>query len=254
MKVSIITACRNSAPTLEGAIQSLLAQDYPEVEYILVDGCSNDGTAQILERYKAQIHKLISEPDGGLYDALNKGITAATGDIVGHLNADDLYAKRTVLSTVMRTFIEKKTDTVYGDLNYVDAGDITRIRRKWVAGPYDRKNFLKGWMPPHPAFFVRRETYLNDGMFNTGFRISADYELMLRLLYCRGITSAYIPEVLVTMRTGGLSNRSLLNRIQANAEDRKAWTLNGVRPGLFTLWRKPLSKLGQWAVYSRRRK
>ena len=246
LKVSIITVCYNSAETIENTIQSVLSQDYSTIEYIIVDGKSTDATLQIIEKYKTQISKIISEKDEGIYFAINKGIAMATGDIIAILHADDLYSNLQIISKVVRIFLEQQVDTVYGDLQYVERNDISKVRRNWRSGEYTEGLFLKGWMPPHPTFFVRKKCYEKYGVFNTLLKSSADYELMLRFLYKYKCSTAYIPEVLVKMRVGGKSNASLINRIKANREDKKAWLMNDLKPGIFTLIRKPFSKFGQF--------
>jgi glycosyltransferase involved in cell wall biosynthesis len=246
LRVSIITVCYNSAETIEATIQSVIAQDYAHIEYILVDGQSKDNTLEIINRYKKDIALIVSEKDEGIYFAINKGIALATGDIVAILHADDFYANSSIISLVTQAFQTKKVDSVYGDLQYVDRHQSSKVVRHWKAGIYTPGLFLKGWMPPHPAFFVKKGCYTAFGVYNTVLTSSADYELMLRLLHKHRCSVFYIPEVLVKMRVGGQSNKSLWNRIHANLEDKKAWELNGLKPGLFTLIRKPLSKLKQW--------
>lgn len=246
MKVSIITVCFNSEDTIEDTIQSVLCQEYSDIEYIIVDGKSTDKTISIIETYKPRITKIISEKDEGIYFALNKGIEAAKGEVIGILHADDFYATPKIISRVVHEFSEKITDSIYGDLQYVDRNNTEKIFRNWKSGPYQSKRFLQGWMPPHPTFFVKREFYTQFGAFNTMFSISADYELMLRFLYKNKITASYIPEVLVKMRTGGKSNVTFKNRRKANKEDRLAWKINGLKPGKITVLLKPLSKLRQF--------
>ncbi len=246
MKVSIITVCYNSSETIETTIQSVVSQNYNNIEYIIVDGLSSDDTLKIVERYKNKIAKVISEKDNGIYYAINKGIANATGDIIAILHADDFYADKNVISSIVNSFIQKKVDAVYGDLQYVDRLDTNKIKRNWISGNYQKQNFLKGWMPPHPSFFAKKECYHKFGLFNTELKSAADYELMLRFLYKYNCSVEYIPEVLVKMRVGGKSNVSFMNRIKANREDKKAWEINGLCPGLFTFIRKPLSKLGQF--------
>lgn len=246
MKVSIITVCFNSEDTIEATIQSVLNQDYDDIEYIIVDGRSTDKTISIIEKYRSRIAKFISEKDDGIYFAINKGINEATGEVIGILHADDFYADEKIISYVVNEFSEKKTDSVYGDLQYVSRHNLQKIVRNWKSGVYDAKLFLKGWMPPHPAFFVKKKCYTQFGLFNTLFSISADYELMLRFLYKHKITTSYIPEILVKMRTGGKSNVTFKNRIKANKEDRLAWKINGLNPGKMTAILKPLSKLKQF--------
>lgn len=246
MKISIITVCFNNEATIEDTIRSVQEQDYPNIEYIIVDGKSTDSTLQLIDKYKNKISKIISEKDEGMYFAINKGISVASGDVIGILNADDFYANEKIISTVMKEFSEKKIDSVYGDLQYVHREDTQKIFRNWKSKSFDPKLFLLGWMPPHPTFFVKRKCYEKFGLFNTSLTISADYEIMLRFLFKQKISSIYISKVLVKMRTGGLSNLSLKNRIKANKEDRLAWKLNGLQPTSLTMILKPLSKLKQF--------
>lgn len=245
MKVSIITTTYNSAETVEATIRSVLSQDYRDIEYIIIDGRSSDSTLEVVGKYKDRIAKIVSEKDDGIYHALNKGISLATGDIVGLLHSDDFYVSNNVISKVVAA-IEKGADSVYADLQYVNRDNTDKVIRHWKSGKYRDGIFLAGWMPPHPTFFLKRECYEKYGMFNTVLRSAADYELMLRMLHKNKITTSYIPEVLVKMRVGGKSNASLINRIKANKEDRMAWKLNGLEPGLLTLTFKPLSKIRQF--------
>jgi glycosyltransferase involved in cell wall biosynthesis len=247
MKVSIITITYNSAATLEDTLQSVVNQDYPNIEYLIIDGKSKDNTLLIVDKYKDKITKVVSEKDKGLYDALNKGIALATGDIVGMLHSDDLYASNHVISDVVETFKNNAgADGVYADLVFVDRNDINKVTRTWESGDYEEGDFLSGWMPPHPTFFVRKECYERYGGFNTSLRLSADYELMLRMIHKNKIKLAYLPKVVVKMRMGGVSNVSLFVRLKANIEDKMAWKLNGIKPGLFTRFLKPASKIMQY--------
>lgn len=246
IKISIITVCYNSASTIEETIKSIISQDYGNIEYIVIDGGSTDATLSIVNQYKEKISVLISEKDEGIYFAINKGISRATGEVIGILHADDFYPDIRVISKVMNAFQNSSVDTVYGDLQYVNRSQPTRIVRNWEAGIFNTDLFLKGWMPPHPSFFVRKNCYTLYGSYNTLLKSSADYELMLRLLYKQKCSAVYINEVLVKMRTGGQSNKSIVNRLQANMEDKKAWKLNGLDPKLLTFIRKPLSKLKQY--------
>lgn len=246
MKVSVITVCFNSASTIESTIQSVLSQDFAELEYIIIDGASTDETLTIVKKYDSKIAKLISEKDQGIYFAINKGIQHATGDVIAILHADDFYTSPQVISTIAKTFEVYKVDTVYGDLQYVDRLNPDKIIRYWQSGSFQKRLFLKGWMPPHPSFFVKKTCYDQFGLFNTTLRSAADYEMMLRLLYKHNCSTHYVPEVFVKMRIGGKSNISIMNRIKANREDKKAWLLNDLRPGVFTFIRKPLSKLNQF--------
>jgi glycosyltransferase involved in cell wall biosynthesis len=247
MKISIITITYNSAATVEDTIKSVIAQDYPDLEYIIIDGKSKDNTLAIVDKYRDRISKVVSEKDKGLYDALNKGIRHATGDVVGMLHSDDLYAHPQVISHVAEAF---KKDTsvqgVYADLVFVNRNDTNKVMRVWNSGAYEEDAFVKGWMPPHPTFFVRKECYEQFGGFNTELKLSADYELMLRLIHKNKIKLAYLPEVIVKMRMGGVSNVSFFVKLKANLEDKMAWKLNGLKPGMMTIFMKPLRKLKQY--------
>lgn len=245
--VSIITASFNSGSTLEHCISSV-ANQTSEREHIIVDGASRDDTAMIIERNRDRLSMVISEPDQGIYDAMNKGLALARGEVVGFLNADDFYPEPDVLEAVVAAFDDPAVDACYGDLRYVYSGDPSRTVRYWKSGRYARARFYHGWMPPHPAFFVRRRVLETHGGFNTALGSAADYELMLRLLVKHGIPATYIPRVIVHMRTGGISNASIGNRLRANRMDRLAWRVNGLRPYPWTLLAKPLRKLGQWVV------
>ncbi len=246
MKFSIITVTYNSAATLEDTIRSVAAQDFPGREHIIIDGGSTDGTLEIIGRYRVHISKFISEKDNGLYDAINKGIALAGGDVIAILHSDDFFEGPDVLSGYAALFDGGGCDAAYADLLYVKRDDTSHVVRRWKSGNYSRRSFLTGWMPPHPTFFVRSEVYQKYGAFNTVLKTSADYELMLRLLYRFEIKVCYLPRYTVRMRTGGTSNVTFGNRVRANKEDRRAWRLNGLQPKFYTLWLKPLRKLGQF--------
>lgn len=246
MKVSIITIAYNSASTIEDTIQSVIAQDYPHIEYIIIDGASTDDTLNIVEKHKSFIHKIISEPDKGIYDAMNKGVMAATGDLIGILNSDDFYAYPSVITEIVSAINEAKTDSIYADLVYVNRDNPNEITRKWTSGKYEEGLFLKGWMPPHPTFFLKKSCYNKYGTYTLKLRSAADYELMLRMIHKHKISTTYLPKVITKMRVGGESNVSLKNRIRANQEDAEAWKMNNLKPGTFTRIRKPLSKVKQF--------
>jgi glycosyltransferase len=235
----------NSSSTIRDTLTSIASQSYPCIEHIIIDGLSNDNTLKIIGEFP-HVSNCISEKDAGIYYAMNKGIEFASGDVIGILNADDIYAHEHVLKWVMDLFENPSTDAVYGDLDFVDANDLTQIKRSWRSGTYIKESFYNGWMPPHPTFFVRTETYKKYGKFNTTLTSAADYELMLRFLLKNEIKPAYLQEVLVKMRLGGKSTGSIINRLIANREDRLAWRLNGLKPRFFTLILKPLRKINQF--------
>ena len=245
-KVSIITVCFNSEKTIEDTIQSVINQSYANIEYIVIDGVSTDNTLAIINKYKDKIAKIVSEKDNGIYDAINKGINFAKGDIIANINSDDFYIDNNVIADVVATFEKENTDTLYADLYYVDAVDTNKIVRYWKSKQYKEGLFLKGWMPPHPTFFVKKEVYQQYGLFDLQFKSAADYEIMLRFVHRFKTSIAYLPRVIVKMRVGGVSNANLKNRLKANQEDRKAWEVNGIKPHAFTLIFKPLSKLLQF--------
>ncbi|MCB0410170.1 MAG: glycosyltransferase [Flavobacteriales bacterium] len=245
-KVSIITVCYNSSKTIEDTIQSVIKQTYYNIEYIIVDGLSTDNTLEIVNQYKDKITKIVSEKDNGLYDAINKGIGLASGDIIANLNSDDFYIDSNVIADVVTKMEEDNSDTLYADLYYVDAVDTNKVTRNWVSGPYKKGMFFKGWMPPHPTFFVRKKVYDQYGKFNLELKSAADYEIMLRFIHKHECSISYLPRVIVRMRVGGVSNVSIVNRLKANREDKKAWELNGLKPKPYTLIFKPLSKILQF--------
>jgi len=246
VKISIITITYNSGATLEGTIVSVLSQTYSNLEYIVVDGKSTDNTLAIVDKYKGRIAKVVSEEDNGLYDALNKGINLASGKVIGFLHSDDFYTNNQVIEKYAAAFEQSGCDAVYADLYYVDKDNPDKIIRTWKSGQYKAGDFVKGWMPPHPTFFVRKAVYEKYGTFNLDFKTSADYELMLRLIHRHNIKLTYLPEFTVKMRVGGKSNVSFVNRFVANLEDRKAWLVNGLTPAFYTLYVKPLRKLKQF--------
>jgi len=251
LKISIITITFNSEKTVEDTIKSVVSQDFPNVEYLIIDGLSKDKTLQVVNKYSAYIDKVVSEKDKGLYDALNKGIKHATGEVIGMLHSDDVYANNQVLSKVAQQFaIDPTLEAVYADLVFVDRENTDKVLRTWKSGAYKEDAFKQGWMPPHPTFFVKKSVYDRLGGFNLDLKLSADYELMLRFIHKEKIKIAYLPEIIVKMRMGGISNTSFFVKLKANMEDKLAWKLNGVKPGWFTTIRKPLKKLSQYFVKS----
>jgi glycosyltransferase involved in cell wall biosynthesis len=246
LKVSIITVCKNNADTLEDTFRSVKSQAYPSLEYIVIDGASTDGTLEIIDKYKSIITRNISEKDNGIYYALNKGIKMASGDVIGILHADDSYLNDEIITKVAEAFNASGADCVYGDIQYVDRHNADKITRNWKAGKYTEGLFRKGWMPPHPSFFIKRGCIEKYGDYNTTLFQASDYEFMLRMIHKHKIKVHYLAEILVRMKTGGASNKSIANRIKNNLEDRKAWKINHLKPSVFTLIIKPLSKIGQF--------
>lgn len=219
MKISIITACYNSASTIRDTLRTIQMQTHPDIEHIIIDGGSTDGTLEILEQNKQHIAYLTSEPDNGLYDAMNKGISKATGDVIGLLNSDDLFADNNALSHVARALEDDAMDACFGDLVYVNQDNINQVARYWKSCAYTPDLFAKGWVPAHPTFYVRKRVHDQHGMlFNLDYKLAADYDVLLRLLFTHNIKTSYIPEVLVKMRLGGATNKSLKNVINQNKE------------------------------------
>jgi len=245
MKISVITAVYNNRDTVAGAIDSVLAQTHAEVELIVIDGGSTDGTLDVLRAYGNKLNKLVSESDGGIYDALNKGLLHASGDVVGFLHSDDVFADSRVLARVAKAFSSPKTCAVYGDLVYVRKDTPDKVVRYWRAGDFAFDKLRRGWMPPHPTLYVKRALYEQIGVFDTKYRIAADYDFMLRLLSIDGLGVAYVPELFVKMRLGGESNRSLKNLLRKSHEDYTVMRRNKVG-GLLTLLCKNLRKLPQF--------
>ncbi len=244
MKVSIITVCYNAEKHIEETIQSVLSQDFNDLEYLLIDGGSNDSTVEIVNKYNSKIDCIISEKDEGMYDAMNKGIKLATGELIGILNAGDLFLNEKVVSEIVNKIEEK--DAIYADLDYVNELNTHKVIRKWKSGEFNFTNFKYGWMLPHPTLFIKKKIYENFGMYRLDYKTAADYELMLRIFYKNECSAVYLNRVIVKMRVGGASNSSIKNRINANMEDRKAWKDNELKPYWFTLFLKPARKIIQY--------
>ncbi len=228
MKVSIITVVKNNVCTVKHAIESVLSQTYNNIEYIVIDGASTDGTYEIVKNYNNKIKKLISEEDNGLYHAMNKGLQHATGDIVGILNSDDVYFNTHVIEDVVKTFKDKELDSLFGDLFYVEKDNLDKVVRYWKSSEFKLGSFAKGWHPPHPSFFVKNEIYKKYGVFDTNMEVSADFDLMLRFLEKHKISTVYLPKVLVRMRIGGESNRSIRNIITSNRSILRSFDKNSI--------------------------
>ena len=246
MKISLITPSYNSARTIARTIESVIAQNYPDLEYIIIDGVSSDNTKDIISSYKDKINiKFISEPDKGIFDAMNKGIKMSTGEVVGILNSDDFFDNENVLATISEVFNDKTTDAVYGDIKYFSK-DVNKVNRYWQTGEYKEYKLNNGWSIPHPALFVHKSVYDKCGLFNPDFKLAGDYEFVLRILKIYKINTKYIPKTFVKMYSGGTSGGSLKQRIKGWKELHKAWKVNHLDIPSFFVVRRLLSKLGQF--------
>ncbi len=245
MKFSIITAVYNNAATISDAIESVLSQTHDDIEYIVIDGASTDGTKEIIEGYREHIATFVSEADKGIYDALNKGIANATGDVICFLHSDDIYEDKSVIEKANAMFEQSGAESIYGDLVYVKKENVSKVIRYWKSGDFTPVKLERGWMPPHPTFMVKRSVYEAHGGFDTSFRIAADYDTVLRFLGVQGISTSYLPQVMVKMRLGGESNKSFANLKKKTAEDIKALQKNGIG-GYGTIAIKNFSKISQF--------
>jgi glycosyltransferase involved in cell wall biosynthesis len=245
LKISIITVVFNNAATIADCINSVASQTYSNIEHIVVDGASSDGTQAIVEMNRDKISKYISEPDNGIYDAMNKGIRLATGDVLGILNSDDFYAGPHVIEKVVALFQESGAAALFADLVYVRPGNLDQTVRYYSGAGFTPDKFAWGWMPPHPTFFVRRELYERYGLFRTDYKIAADFELTARFLARHKVLFAYLPEVIVRMRTGGISTRNLRSNWILNGEILRACAINGINTNYFKVYSKYFSKVMQ---------
>jgi glycosyltransferase involved in cell wall biosynthesis len=243
LKISIITVSYNSGKTIQTAIESVLSQDYPQVEYIVVDGHSTDNTVEVIKSYSTKIDKWISEPDQGIYDAMNKAIQLATGEVVGILNSDDFYHDSTIISTVMEVFKTQQIDAVFGDLVFVDANNLSKVVRKYSSKGWTPRKFAYGFMPAHPTFFVKRSLYNEVGLFKTNYPIGSDYELLIRFLYKHKIKYQYINKIMVTMRKGGTSTNGLKSNFILNRDILNACRENGIRTNYLKIYSKYFFKV-----------
>jgi len=243
-KISIITVAYNAQNTIERCINSVFGQKFKNVEYIIIDGGSTDNTCRIIENYREKIDVFISEPDKGIYDAMNKGLALATGDVIGTINADDFFADDNVLYDIARVFSEQNTQILYGDLDYIDPSD--EVIRKWRSGRYSRGMFNWGWMPPHPTFYCKKSLFDKLGVYKLDYGSAGDYELMLRFIHLNNIDAYYLNKVLIKMVAGGVSNKSLGNRVQAMRFDLKAMRNNNIFLPMVTILFKPIRKIAQF--------
>jgi glycosyltransferase involved in cell wall biosynthesis len=246
MKVSIITVTMNSEKYLSDCINSVRRQNYRDIEHIIIDGKSTDGTLNIIHQNLNHISYWISETDRGMYDAINKGLEMATGDVVGILNSDDMFATADAVKSIVDCFETTGTDSVYGDLVYVDACNTQKILRYWKGVSYKRSRFRYGWMPAHPTFYMRRELIDQYGIYENHYYTAADYEFMARYLFLHKVSSRYIDTMLVKMRSGGISNENLKSRLRANRRDFLAMRKNKIPFSFFVSILKPLIKLPQF--------
>jgi glycosyltransferase involved in cell wall biosynthesis len=247
MKISLITVSYNSEKTIRDTIASVESQVGCDIEYILIDGASTDATLRIITESSDIVDRVISEPDRGIYDAMNKGIRASSGDVIGILNSDDVLAHEHVVKDVLAAFSSHGVDAVYGDLCYVSREDVGRVIRHWKTGEYVPGAFARGWHPPHPSFFLRRECYENYGYYDERFGVAADFELMLRMMEAHRVTSFYLPELIVRMRVGGESNRSFGKFVEGNLSCMRAFRANKVRVAPWYPVMRLAPKLAQFA-------
>lgn len=246
MKISIITAVFNAAETIEDTLLSVATQTYPEIEHIVIDGFSTDSTTAIIKRHQSKLAHVVSEPDRGVYDAMNKGLALASGDVVGFLNADDVYIDTEVLAKVAVAMADPLVDACYADLIYVDRERTELVVRYWTSREYVPGLFKRGWMPAHPTFFVRKAVYQRFGGFDLRYRLQADFDLALRLLHVHGIRVRYVPEVWVRMRMGGMSNNSIRNMVRGNIEAYSSCRNNGLNVPPWFILTKVLSRVPQF--------
>jgi len=243
MKVSIITVSYNSADHIEDAIKSVASQDYENIEHVIVDGGSKDGTVDLLQKHNSEISHWISESDQGIYDAMNKGIKMASGDVVGILNSDDFYFDNQIISQIVEAFQVPGIDAVYGDLIFVDPSDLGRTVRTYSSAKWNPARFAKGYMPAHPTFFVRRHFYEKHGLFETDYEIAADYEMLIRLLYVNKLKYKYLPITMVKMRKGGVSSNGIISNIVLNKEIVRACKKHGIKTNALKIYPKYFNKV-----------
>ncbi len=246
MKISLITVTFNAGEFLEECIQSVINQNYKNLQYIIVDGGSTDKTLSIINKYKEHVTLFIPGPDRGIYDAMNKGINSADGEVIGVLNADDFFADKDVLLSIANEFKSSNAGIIYGDLWYVGRNNPEKVIRKWISGNFERLKMQYGWMPAHPTFYAKKTLFEQYGLYDLSYKTAADYDLMLRFLYKYQTTSSYLHKVFVKMRIGGVSNKLLINRFNATLNDRKAMENNGIAFSWLLILMKPFRKIEQF--------
>ena len=245
MKVSIITVVLNNVKYIEACIQSVINQDYENIEYIIIDGGSTDGTIDVIKKYEDKITVWISEPDDGMYYAINKGIDMSSGDIIGILHSDDLYIDAHVISHVVRKFGKDNVDSVYADLVYVERNNLSHVVRYYDSSVFQISKFAYGWMPAHPSCFIRKNVYAKYGLYKTDYIIAADYELLVRFYAKHRVSYSYLPKIIVKMRSGGLSTRNFKSNVILNREIVRACRENGIETNMFKVYSKYFVKLAQ---------
>ncbi|MBU3540808.1 glycosyltransferase family 2 protein [Polynucleobacter sp. UB-Tiil-W10] len=246
MKITVITVCFNAASTIKKTLDSVAFQTYPSIEHIVIDGDSKDGTLGILKSHEAQFSSLLSEPDNGVYDAMNKGLRLATGDIIGFLNADDVFAHPNVLADIATAFIDENIQAIFGDVEYFPAHNPRKTLRKYRSNKFSPKKLQMGMMPAHPTLYMRRGVYEQYGLFNPDYKIAGDFEFISRVFKIPSISYLYMPEVMVRMQTGGLSNSGIKSSILINREIKKACKENAIPTNSLKLWLRYPLKLPEW--------
>lgn len=248
MRISIITATYNSASTIRDTLESVNAQTYPDIEHIIVDGASKDNTLDLVKKYGKRVSLIISEPDKGIYDAMNKGIKAATGDVIGILNSDDFFTSEDVISAIVFAFENNDIDAVYGDVHYVNPENLNKCVRYYSSAVFKPSLFKFGLMPAHPSFYVKRSCYEKYGVYSLDYKIASDFDLLIRFLYTHKIKYRYLKKDFVTMRTGGESTKNLNNRMLLNKEDLKACRKYGITTNMFMIMFKYVYKIFELKV------
>jgi len=248
MKISIITATYNSEATIKDTLESVNAQTYPDIEHIIVDGASKDNTLDLVKKYGKRVSLIISEPDKGIYDAMNKGIKAATGDVIGILNSDDFFTSDDVISAIVFAFENNDIDAVYGDVHYVNPENLNKCVRYYSSAVFKPSLFKFGLMPAHPSFYVKRSCYEKYGVYSLDYQIASDFDLLIRFLYTHKIKYQYLKKDFVTMRTGGESTKNLNNRMLLNKEDLKACRKYGITTNMFMIMFKYVYKIFELKV------
>ena len=246
MRISVITVCYNSSKTIGDTLRSVREQTYKNIEHIIVDGGSKDNTLEVVAVEGVHVAKIVSEKDDGIYDAMNKGLALATGDVIGILNSDDVFADSSVISTVALTMQNERIDACYGDLVYVAADDIGKVVRYWKSQAYRTGLFDHGWVPAHPTFYARRDVYQKFGNFDLSMRLAADFDILIRFIEAHQISTAYIPKVLVKMRLGGATNVSFKNIYKQNIEITRAFRKYGLHAGAKPFLFKMLTRVAQF--------